>query len=146
MDMHLEVLVLPVSDVDRAKAFYERLGWRLDADRSIGDDFRVIQFTPPGSPCSVIFGNGVTTAAPGSVQGLFLVVSDIEGAHDELRRRGIDVGDVYHDKGVTHHASSAGREPGPDPDRRSYASFADFQDPDGNRWVVQEVTKRAPGR
>ena len=147
MQMRLEVVVLPVSDVDRAKEFYERLGWRLDADVVNGDDFRVIQLTPPGSPCSIIFGTGITTAAPGSADGLYLVVDDIEAARTELSEHGVQVSEVFHDAGgVFHHAWTTARLPGPDPDRTSYASFASFSDPDGNGWMLQEVTTRLPGR
>ena len=147
MQMRLEVVVLPVSDVDRAKEFYERLGWRLDADVVNGDDFRVIQLTPPGSPCSIIFGTGITTAAPGSADGLYLVVDDIEAARAELSEQGVQVSEVFHDAGgVFHHAGTTARLPGPDPDRTSYASFASFSDPDGNGWMLQEVTTRLPGR
>ena len=147
MQMRLEVVVLPVSDVDRAKEFYERLGWRLDADVVNGDDFRVIQLTPPGSPCSIIFGTGITTAAPGSADGLYLVVDDIEAARAELSEHGVQVSEVFHDAGgVFHHAGTTSRLPGPDPDRTSYASFASFSDPDGNGWMLQEVTTRLPGR
>ena len=147
MQMRLEVVVLPVSDVDRAKEFYERLGWRLDADVVNGDDFRVIQLTPPGSPCSIIFGTGITTAAPGSADGLYLVVDDIEAARAELSEHGVQISDVFHDAGgVFHHAGTTARLPGPDPDRTSYASFASFSDPDGNGWMLQEVTTRLPGR
>ena len=147
MQMRLEVVVLPVSDVDRAKEFYERLGWRLDADVVNGDDFRVIQLTPPGSPCSIIFGTGITTAAPGSADGLYLVVDDIEAARAELSEHGVQVSEVFHDAGgVFHHAGTTARLPGPDPDRTSYASFASFGDPDGNGWMLQEVTTRLPGR
>jgi len=145
--MRLEVVVLPVSDVDRAKEFYERLGWRLDADVVNGDDFRVIQLTPPGSPCSIIFGTGITTAAPGSADGLYLVVDDVEAARAELSEHGVQVSEVFHDAGgVFHHAGTTARLPGPDPDRNSYASFASFSDPDGNGWMLQEVTTRLPGR
>ncbi len=145
--LKLEVIVIPVSDVDRAKRFYEGLGWRLDADFATGDGFRVIQFTPPGSPCSVIFGRGVTSAVPGSVQGLHLVVTDIEAACADLARRGAEVSAPFHDAGgVFHRAGTDGRVDGPDPERRSYASFASFSDPDGNGWVLQEVTERLPGR
>jgi catechol 2,3-dioxygenase-like lactoylglutathione lyase family enzyme len=145
--MKLEVLVLPVSDVDRAKGFYEALGWRLDADFVTSQDFRVVQLTPPGSECSIIFGTGVTSAVPGSVQGLHLVVYDIEAARTELVDRGVDVSEVFHDVGgVFHHAGTEGRGTGPDPKRRDYASFASFSDPDGNGWVLQEVKTRAPGR
>jgi catechol 2,3-dioxygenase-like lactoylglutathione lyase family enzyme len=146
-DMKLEVAVVPVSDVDRAKRFYESLGWRLDADFETGDDFRVVQLTPPGSECSIIFGDGVTSAEPGSVQGLHLVVHDIEEAHDELVGRGVDVSEVFHDAGgVFHHAGTEARVAGPDPERHDYGSFASFSDPDGNGWVLQEVKTRAPGR
>jgi catechol 2,3-dioxygenase-like lactoylglutathione lyase family enzyme len=147
VDMRLEVVVLPVSDVDRAKDFYLRLGWRLDADYVDGDDFRVVQLTPPDSPCSIIFGTGITTAAPGSADGLYLVVADIEAARAELIGHGVQVSDVFHDAGgVFHHAGTTSRVPGPDPDRRSYASFASFRDPDGNGWMLQEITTRLPGR
>lgn len=145
--MKLEVVVIPVSDVDRAKGFYESLGWRLDAEFSSGPDFRVIQVTPTGSPASVIFGTGVSAATPGSVQGLHLVVSDIEAARTELVSRGVEVSEVFHDAGgVFHHAGTTGRVPGPDEQRSSYGSFAAFNDPDGNEWVLQEVTTRLPGR
>jgi catechol 2,3-dioxygenase-like lactoylglutathione lyase family enzyme len=145
--MRLEVVVVPVSDVDRAKEFYVRLGWRLDADFVDGDDFRVVQLTPPGSPCSIIFGAGITTAAPGSADGLYLVIDDIEAARAELVGHGAQVSDVFHDAGgVFHHAGTTARVPGPDPERRSYASFASFSDPDGNGWMLQEVTTRLPGR
>jgi len=147
LDMKLEVVVIPVSDVDRAKRFYESLGWRLDADFATGDDFRVIQFTPTGSPCSIIFGKGVTAAAPGSAQGLHLIVSDVVAAHAELVARGIDVSEVFHDAGgVFHRGGREGRVSGPDVQRRSYASFASFSDPDGNGWLFQEITERLPGR
>jgi catechol 2,3-dioxygenase-like lactoylglutathione lyase family enzyme len=147
MDMKFEIAVLPVSDVDRAKDFYESLGWRLDADFTTSEDFRVIQLTPPGSAASVIFGTGVSDAAPGSVRGLHLVVDDIVAVRAELINRGIAVSEVFHDEGgVFHHAGTAGRVDGPDPDRRSYASFASFDDPDGNGWVLQEITTRLPGR
>jgi catechol 2,3-dioxygenase-like lactoylglutathione lyase family enzyme len=145
--MRLEVVVLPVSDVDRAKDFYLRLGWRLDADFVDGDDFRVVQLTPPGSPCSIIFGTGITTAAPGSADGLYVVVDDIEAARAELIGHGAPVSDVFHDAGgVFHHAGTTSRVPGPDPERRSYASFASFRDPDGNGWMLQEISTRLPGR
>jgi catechol 2,3-dioxygenase-like lactoylglutathione lyase family enzyme len=147
LDMKLEVVVIPVSDVDRAKRFYGGLGWRLDADFAKGDEFRVVQFTPPGSPCSIIFGTGITSAVPGSAQGLHLIVSDIEAARAELVERGADVSELFHDAGgVFHHAARDGRLSGPDPARRSYASFASFSDPDGNGWLFQEVTARLPGR
>src|SRR5271166_3729279 len=152
VDMKFEIVVIPVSDVDRAKEFYGRLGWRLDADYDNGDDFRVIQFTPPGSGCSVIFGKNVTAAAPGSAQGLYLIVSNIAAARDELLARGVKISEVFHDAGGVY----AGRdEPylfgrlrvsGPDPEHRSYRSFASFSDPDGNGWLLQEITVRLPGR
>jgi catechol 2,3-dioxygenase-like lactoylglutathione lyase family enzyme len=138
IDMMLEVVTLPVSDVERAKEFYSRLGWRLDADIARGDAFRVVQFTPPRSGCSIAFGVGVTTAAPGSAQRLELVVRDIEAAREELVRRGVDVGGLFHLDG--------GPVPGPDPERRSYQTYASFSDPDGNGWLLQEVTERLPGR
>jgi catechol 2,3-dioxygenase-like lactoylglutathione lyase family enzyme len=140
VDMKLEVVVIPVSDVDRAKRFYSQLGWRLDADFVIGDAFRAVQFTPPGSSTSVHFGKGLTSATPGSALGVFLVVSDIEAARAELVARGIDVGEVFH-RGVGETP-----KPGVDPARRSYASYATFSDPDGNAWLLQEVTTRLPGR
>jgi catechol 2,3-dioxygenase-like lactoylglutathione lyase family enzyme len=147
MDLKLEIVVLPVSDVDHAKAFYESAGFRLDADFPGDDGFRVVQLTPPGSQASIIFGAGVTTAAPGSVQGLYLVVDDVEAARDDLVGRGIDVSEVYHDAGgIFEHAGTDHRLPGPDPTRTSYNSFASFSDPDGNGWVLQEVRERLPGR
>jgi catechol 2,3-dioxygenase-like lactoylglutathione lyase family enzyme len=147
MDMKLEVVVVPVSDVDRSRSFYESLGWRLDANFAGPDGFRVVQLTPPGSACSVIFGSGVTGAVPGSVEGLQLVVTDIDAARAELIGHGVDVSDVFHDAGgVFHHAGDANRVAGPAPEHRSYGSFVSFSDPDGNRWYVQEVTTRRPGR
>jgi catechol 2,3-dioxygenase-like lactoylglutathione lyase family enzyme len=147
MDMKLEVVVVPVADVDRAKNFYKALGWREDADYAAGADFRVVQLTPPGSACSVIFGTGVTSAAPGSAQGLHLVVTDIDAARAELGSRGADVSEVFHDAGgVFHHAGTTGRVPGPASDHKSYGSFASFTDPDGNGWLLQEITTRLPGR
>jgi catechol 2,3-dioxygenase-like lactoylglutathione lyase family enzyme len=147
MDYKLEVIVIPVSDVDRAKVFYTGLGWRLDADFASDDKFRVIQLTPPGSLASVIFGSGLSNAAPGSSQGLHLVVEDVVAARDELAGKGVDVSEVFHDAGgVFHHAGTDGRVSGPDPERRSYSSFASFSDPDGNGWVLQEITNRLPGR
>jgi len=139
-DMKLEAVVIPVSDVDRAKQFYGSLGWRLDADFVISEAFRAVQVTPPGSACSVHFGKGITDATPGSARGLFLVVSDIVATHDALAARGIAVGDVFH-RGVGEAA-----KPGIDPQRRSYCSYATFRDPDGNEWLMQEVTARLPGR
>jgi catechol 2,3-dioxygenase-like lactoylglutathione lyase family enzyme len=141
VDMHLEVHIVPVSDVDRAKEFYERLGWRLDADDAPLEGLRIVQFTPPGSGCSVTFGQGLTMAAPGSPQAA-LIVSDIEAAHDALVARGIDASDVWHGLAFPPEA----RQPGPDPERTSYGSFCSFNDPDGNTWLVQEVTTRLPGR
>jgi catechol 2,3-dioxygenase-like lactoylglutathione lyase family enzyme len=147
MNFKLEVIVLPVADVDRAKAFYESLGWRLDADVAGDGGFRVVQFTPPGSPASIIFGSDVTSAAPGSAQGLYLIVEDIEAARDELAAGGVNVSEVYHDAGgVFEHAGTDHRVSGPDPGRGSYASFASFTDPDGNGWRLQEITERLPGR
>ena len=147
VDMKLEAIVLPVADVDRAKSFYEQLGWRLDADFVTGEDFRVVQLTPPGSGTSIVFGSGITTAVPGTVQGLHLVVFDIEAARDQLVDHGVEVGEVFHDAGgVFHHARDEGRVAGPDPERRDYSSFASFSDPDGNDWVLQEIKQRAPGR
>jgi predicted enzyme related to lactoylglutathione lyase len=146
-DLKLEVIVVPVGDVDRAMGFYGGLGWRLDADVVIGEDFRVVQFTPPGSPCSVTFGQGITSAAPGSAQGLHLIVSDIEEARAELIDRGADVSELFHDAGgAFHHAGTRDRVSGPDPENHSYATFASFDDPDGNGWLLQEVTVRRPGR
>ncbi|WP_433202979.1 VOC family protein [Dactylosporangium sp. CS-047395] len=148
MDFKLEVIVIPVGDVDRAKDFYtERLGWRLDADFAADDGLRVVQVTPPGSGCSVIFGDRLTTAGAGSVEGLHLVVQDIEQARSEMVRRGIDVSEPFHDAGgIFHHGGTEGRVPGPDPQHGSYDSFATFADPDGNGWVMQEVRVKAPGR
>jgi catechol 2,3-dioxygenase-like lactoylglutathione lyase family enzyme len=147
IDMKLEVVVIPVSDVGRAKRFYGDLGWRFDAEFASSDEFHLLQFTPPGSPCSIIFGRGITSAVPGSAQGLYLIVSDIEAARAELVDRGVEVSEVFHDiGGVFHHAGREGRLNGPDPQRRSYASFASFSDPDGNGWLLQEVTVRLPGR
>ncbi len=147
MDMKLEVVVVPVSDVDRAKDFYRALGWREDADFVTGEDFRVVQLTPPGSPCSVIFGTGLTSAAPGSAQGLQLVVGDIDAARAELAGHGVAVSEVFHDAGgVFHHAGTEARVPGPAPGHQSYGSFLSFSDPDGNGWFIQEVTTRLPGR
>lgn len=151
IDMRLEVVVIPVSDVDRAKDFYTKLGWRLDAEFTAGDDFRIMQLTPPGSGCSVIFGKGITAAAPGSAQGLYLVVSDIDAARNELLRRGIEVSEVFH--GGTEYTGQdepflfgRRRVSGPDPGHGSYRSFVSFHDPDGNGWLLQELTTRLPGR
>ena len=149
-DMKLEIVVIPVADVDRAKEFYSKLGWRLDAEFGTGD-FRIMQFTPPGSPCSIIFGKNVTDAAPGSAQGLYLIVSDIDAARAELVERGIEVSEVFHSDGVytgTDEPYLFGRRRtgGPDAERGTYRSFASFKDPDGNGWLFQEVTKRLAGR
>jgi catechol 2,3-dioxygenase-like lactoylglutathione lyase family enzyme len=152
VDMKFEIVVIPVSDIDRAKEFYTKLGWRLDADYDNGKDFRVIQFTPPGSGCSVIFGRNVTGAAPGSAQGLYLIVDDIEAARKNLIRRGVEVGEVFH--GATDVYAGPDepylfgriRVNGPDPEHRSYRSFASFRDPDGNGWLFQEITTRLAGR
>jgi catechol 2,3-dioxygenase-like lactoylglutathione lyase family enzyme len=147
VDLKLEVVVLPVSDVDRAKRFYESVGWRLDGDFTNGEDWRVVQMTPPGSPCSVMFGKGFTPAAPGSVQGTFLVVDDLEATRARLIERGVDVSDVIHfDGSLLRVAGTQGRVPGPDPEGRSYFSFASFSDPDGNGWLLQQVTTRLPAR
>jgi catechol 2,3-dioxygenase-like lactoylglutathione lyase family enzyme len=140
IDMRLEVVTLPVADADRAKEFYSGLGWRLDADFGQGGD-RVIQFTPPGSQCSIHFGRNVTSAAPGSAQNLFLIVSDILAARDELMRRGVDVSEVFH-----YNGGRFGKVDGLAPERRSYGSHASFRDPDGNVWLLQEITTRLPGR
>ena len=147
LDQKLEVVPIPVADVERAKRFYQGLGWRLDADFSNGDDWHLVQMTPPGSPCSVMFGRGFTTAAPGSAQGTFLVVDDIAAARADLIGRGVNVSDVFHFENNLLRVSGAnGRLPGPDPKGGSYFSFATFSDPDGNSWLVQEVTTRFPGR
>jgi catechol 2,3-dioxygenase-like lactoylglutathione lyase family enzyme len=152
VDLKFEIVVIPVSDVDRAKEFYTKLGWRLDADFDSGQDFRVIQFTPPGSGCSIIFGRNVTGAAPGSAKGLYLIVSDIEAARKEILGNGIAISDVFHgDTGVYAGADEPylfgrHRVSGPDAAHGSYRSFASFSDPDGNGWLLQEVTARLPGR
>jgi catechol 2,3-dioxygenase-like lactoylglutathione lyase family enzyme len=144
VDMKLEVVVIPVSEVHRAKEFYGGLGWRLDADFTKGND-HVVQFTPPGSQCSVHFGTNLTSAAPGAAQGMFLIVSDIQAAHDELAGRGVEVSEVFHYAGFNRVDPDA-RLSGPAPDRRSYGSFLSFSDPDGNGWLLQEITTRLPGR
>jgi catechol 2,3-dioxygenase-like lactoylglutathione lyase family enzyme len=151
LDMKFEIVVIPVSDVDRAKEFYGSLGWRLDADYDNGKDFRVIQFTPPGSGCSVIFGRNVTGAAPGSAQGLYLIVSDVAAAREALLGRGVKVSEVFHSEGVyagpdEPYLFGRVRVSGPDPEHRSYRSFASFYDPDGNGWLFQELTTRLAGR
>src|SRR6202022_1520795 len=152
VDMKFEIVVLPVSEVERAKEFYAKLGWRLDADYAHENDFRVIQFTPPGSGCSVIFGKNVTAAAPGSAQGLYLIVSDIKAARDELLGRGVEVSEVFHGAADVYVGTDEPdlfgriRLSGPDPKHGSYRSFASFRDPDGNGWLFQEITARLPGR
>jgi catechol 2,3-dioxygenase-like lactoylglutathione lyase family enzyme len=157
MDFKLELIILPVSDVDRAKAFYDQAGFRLDVDYSASDQFRGVHFTPPGSECSIMFGKGLTSAEPGSTQGLYLIVSDIEEARAELVSRGVEVSEVFHDAGaLLHHGHDRGeavhsgegqeRVAGPHPDRTSYGSYLTFSDPDGNGWVLQEITQRLPGR
>jgi catechol 2,3-dioxygenase-like lactoylglutathione lyase family enzyme len=148
VDMKFEVVVIPVADVDRSKAFYTKLGWRLDADFPFDNGFRIVQFTPPGSGCSVQFGTKITTAEPGSAQGLYLIVSDVEAARKELAARGIEVSEVFHTSkpGAQFRPESSGRVSGPAPDHRSYFSFATFSDPDGNTWLFQEITTRLPGR
>ena len=152
LDMKFEIVVIPVSDVDRAKRFYGGLGWRLDADYAAGDDYRVIQFTPPGSGCSVIFGKNVTAAAPGSAQGLYLIVSDINAARDELVGRGVEISEAFHDADGVYAGTDEPylfgrvRVSGPDPEHRSCRSYASFSDPDGNGWLLQEITARLPGR
>src|SRR5271156_1033798 len=152
VDTKFEIVVIPVSDIDRAKDFYGgKLGWRLDADYDNGSDFRVVQFTPPGSGCSVIFGRNVTAAAPVSAQGLYLIVSDLAAARAELRGHGVEVSEVFHNEGVyagpdEPYLFGRLRISGPDPEHRSYRSFASFHDPDGNGWVFQEITNRLPGR
>jgi catechol 2,3-dioxygenase-like lactoylglutathione lyase family enzyme len=148
VDLLLEAVVIPVADVDRAKAFYAGLGWRLDADFAFDNGFRVVQLTPPGSGCSVQFGSQITSAAPGSAEGLYLVVSDIEAARAELGSRGAEVSEVFHpaSPGAQFRADASGRADGPGADDGSYSTFATFADPDGNRWLLQEVTTRLPGR
>ena len=146
-EVRLEVVVVPVSDVDRAKRFYERLGWRLDADLTVEDGYRVVQLTPPGSACSVIFGEGVTSAPPGSSDGLQLTVYDIDEARADLIGRGVDVSEPFHDvTGIFHHAGTGERLSGPAPGHADYGSFAAFSDPDGNGWLLQEIKTRLPGR
>jgi catechol 2,3-dioxygenase-like lactoylglutathione lyase family enzyme len=151
VDMKFEIVVIPVSDVERAKGFYAKLGWRLDADYDNGKDFRIIQFTPPGSGCSIIFGKNLTPATPGSAQGLYLIVSDIEAARKDLLDHGVQISEVFHNDGVyagTDEPFLFGRVRvgGPDPEHRSYRSFASFRDPDGNGWLFQEITTRLAGR
>ena len=149
MDMKLEAVVLPVSDVDRAKRFYQTLGWRLDADFPFDNGVRIVQLTPPGSQCSVQFGSNITSAAPGSAQDLYLIVSDIAAARDQLVASGVDVSEVFHEgrPGARfQHDGTSGRISGPAPDHATYRSFATFSDPDGNGWLLQEITTRLPGR
>jgi catechol 2,3-dioxygenase-like lactoylglutathione lyase family enzyme len=152
VDAKLEIVVIPVADVDRAKEFYGRLGWRLDADYASDNHFRVIQFTPPGSGCSIIFGKNVTAAAPGSAQGLYLIVADIEAARESLLRRGVEISEIFHGAGDVYagpdepYLFGRVRVNGRDPEHRSYRSFASFSDPDGNGWFLQELTTRLPGR
>jgi len=147
-DALLEAVVIPVADVDHAQAFYVVLGSRLDADFPFDNGFRVVQLTPPGSPCSVQFGTDITTAEPGTAEGLYLIVSDIDAAREGLLARGVDVSEVFHpdSPGAQFRADEGGRAPGPAPDHASYSTFATFRDPDGNRWLIQEVTTRLPGR
>jgi catechol 2,3-dioxygenase-like lactoylglutathione lyase family enzyme len=149
VDMKLEVVVVPVSDVDRAKQFYKALGWREDADFVADENFRIVQLTPPGSGGSIQFGVGLTSAAPGSLRGLYLVVDDIDAARTELAERGAQISDVFHEAQLGARflpVGAAGREPGPATDRQTYGSFVSFDDPDGNGWIVQEITTRLPGR
>ncbi|MGP0025130.1 MAG: VOC family protein [Streptosporangiaceae bacterium] len=149
VDAKLEVIVIPVSDVDRAKEFYGSLGWRLDADLAAGDSFRIVQLTPPGSDCSIQFGTGITSAAPGSVQGLYLIVSDIGAARAGLAAHGVEVSEVFHEGAPGarfHYDGTNGRVSGPAPEHASYGSFVSFSDPDGNGWLFQEITTRLPGR
>jgi catechol 2,3-dioxygenase-like lactoylglutathione lyase family enzyme len=149
VDLKLEVVVIPVSDVDRAKRFYGSMGWRLDADFAFDNGFRVVQFTPPGSGCSVQFGTNITSAAPGSAQGLYLIVSEIEAARDELVARGAKISEVFHagtPGAQFQRDGTSGRVSGPAPDHASYGSFATFSDPDGNSWLLQEIKARLPGR
>jgi catechol 2,3-dioxygenase-like lactoylglutathione lyase family enzyme len=146
-ELKLEVVVIPVSDVDRAKQFYESLGWRLDADLAVDDDYRIVQLTPPGSACSIIFGTDLTAAPPGSFEGLQLTVYDIDATREDLIARGIDVSETFHDTtGVFHHRGTQGRISGPAPEDVSYGTFVAFHDPDGNGWLLQEIRTRLPGR
>jgi catechol 2,3-dioxygenase-like lactoylglutathione lyase family enzyme len=140
--LRYEVTVLPVADVDRAKAFYERLRWRLDADFPIDEHYRIVQFTPPGSPASIQFGTGLTTMEPGSMKDMYLIVDDLDAAREDLTAHGADVSEIWHGRGL----GTEGHEPGRDPDGSSYRTFASFSDPDGNRWLLQEIRERLPGR
>jgi catechol 2,3-dioxygenase-like lactoylglutathione lyase family enzyme len=150
LSMRLEAVVVPVADVDRANRFYQRLGWRVDADVSAGDDYRLVHLTPPASKASILFGKGVTSAPPGSIDSLVLAVDDIVAARDELLSHGVDVSELFHDAGGGPAggfiAGTEARAAGPDPQGRSYATYASFSDPDGNRWLLQEIIERAPGR
>ncbi len=147
LDMRVEVVVVPVTDLDRSRRFYEQLGWRLDTELATDDGIRLLQFTPRGSLCSVTFGTGITSAEPGSVRSVVLAVHDVAASRAELSARGVEVSEVFHDAGgVFHHAGTDGRVPGPHPERRTYASWASFEDPDGNGFLLQEITSRAPGR
>jgi catechol 2,3-dioxygenase-like lactoylglutathione lyase family enzyme len=140
--LRFEVTVLPVADVDRAKAFYQRLGWRLDADFPLDEHFRIVQFTPPGSPASIQFGTGTSTLPPGSIKDMYLIVDDLQAARDELISRGADVSEIWHGRGL----GTEGHLPGPAPEHQSYGSFASFSDPDGNSYLLQEIVERLPGR
>jgi catechol 2,3-dioxygenase-like lactoylglutathione lyase family enzyme len=145
-EFKLEAVVVPVADVDRAKAFYASLGWRLDADLARGEELRIVQFTPPGSACSIQFGTNLTSAAPGSAESLYLIVADIDAARDELLALGVAVSEAFHEGVPGARFHDAGRAPGPAPDHGTYGSFATFDDPDGNGWLLQEITTRLPGR
>ena len=145
-EFKLEVLVLPVADVERAKEFYASLGWRLDADIDRGEDLRLVQFTPPGSGCSIQFGRNVASAVPGSAESSYLSVPDIEAAREDLLARGVEVGEVFHEEALGARFHDPGRVPGPAPEHRTYGSFAAFSDPDGNGWLLQEIPTRLPGR
>jgi catechol 2,3-dioxygenase-like lactoylglutathione lyase family enzyme len=145
-EFKLEVVVVPVSDVDRAKEFYGGLGWRLDADVARGEDFRLVQFTSPGSGCSIQFGTNIASGAPDAAKSLYLAVPDIEAARGELLAHGVEVGEVFHEGAPGARFHDPGRVPGPAPDRGTYGSFAAFSDPDGNGWLLQEITTRLPGR
>jgi len=145
-ELKLEVVVLPVSDVDRAKTFYEGLGWRLDADVTADEDLHLVQFTPPGSGCSIQFGTNITSAEPDSAKSVYLSVSDIEAAREDLLARGVEVSEVFHERALGARFHDPGRLPGPAPDRGTYRSFVTFSDPDGNSWLLQEITTRLPGR
>ena len=145
-EVRLEVVIVPVSDVDRAKRFYQDLGWRLDADIAVGDDFRVVQFTPPGSGCSIQLGTNIASAPPGSAQSMYLIVADLDATRDELLARGVDVSEVFHEGAPGARFHEPGRVTGPAPGHTTYGSFATFSDPDGNGWLLQEIKTRLPGR